>query len=145
MLSAPSTIANISAITLRPAFAAPGRSRRSRTSRPANASIPSRSASVATSITPASETTRSIVELDPHTVQSDRLVILHHEGDLLSAGPGCSNQPLKPCTGGHSSFTDRTEPTYRPGGSGFRLKQAHRSLFSATKTVMSSVERIPTG
>jgi hypothetical protein len=26
-----------------------------------------------------------------------------------------------------------------------RLKQAHRSLFSATKTAMSSVERIPTG
>ena len=34
-----------------------------------------------------------IVELDLHAVQSDRLVILHHEGDLLTAGPGCSNQP----------------------------------------------------
>ncbi len=27
-----------------------------------------------------------IVECDPHTVQSDRLVILHHEGDLLTQG-----------------------------------------------------------
>ena len=58
MLSAPSTIAKITAITLRPAFAPPGRSRRRRTSRPANASIPKRLASVATSITPASETAR---------------------------------------------------------------------------------------
>ena len=60
---------------------------------PASASIPSRCASVATSATPASETTRSIVETDPQTVQSDRLVILHHEGDLLTAGPGCREQP----------------------------------------------------
>jgi hypothetical protein len=59
MLSAPSTIANTSAITLRPAFAAPGRSRRSRSSRAANPSIPSRCATIATNITPASETTRS--------------------------------------------------------------------------------------
>jgi hypothetical protein len=34
-----------------------------------------------------------IVELDPQPVQSDGLVILHHEGDLLSQGPGCANQP----------------------------------------------------
>jgi hypothetical protein len=34
-----------------------------------------------------------IIELNPHAVQSDRLVILHHEGDLLSAGPGCREQP----------------------------------------------------
>src|SRR3954449_2369930 len=59
MLSAPSTIANTSAITLRPALAAPGRSRRSRTSRPASASTPSRPASVATNAIPASLTTRS--------------------------------------------------------------------------------------
>jgi hypothetical protein len=59
MLSAPSTIANSSAITLRPALAAPGRPRRSRTSFAASASIPSRCASVATNATPASETTRS--------------------------------------------------------------------------------------
>jgi len=58
MLSAPSTIENSSAITLRPGFAAPGRSRRNPTSRLASASIPSRCASVATSATPASETTR---------------------------------------------------------------------------------------
>jgi hypothetical protein len=56
MLSAPSTIANTSAITLRPAFAAPGRSSRSRTSRPASTSMLNRLASVATSVTPASET-----------------------------------------------------------------------------------------
>ena len=59
MLSAPSTIANKSAITLRPAFAAPGLPRRNLTSRPASASIPSRPASVATTITPAFETARS--------------------------------------------------------------------------------------
>jgi hypothetical protein len=59
MLSAPSTIANSSAITLRPAFAAPGRCRRNRTNRAANASIPNRVASVASSTTPASETARS--------------------------------------------------------------------------------------
>jgi hypothetical protein len=53
-----------------------------------------------------------VVEFDPQTVQSDRLVIMHHEGDLLSAGPGCSIQPLKPCTGGHSSFhAGRNRPT----------------------------------
>lgn len=39
MLSAPSTIANKSAIIFRPAFAAPGPSRRNRTSRPAISSI----------------------------------------------------------------------------------------------------------
>ena len=86
MLSAPSTIANSSAITLRPALAAPGRSRRSRTSRPASASIPSRCASVATS-TPRVRNDPLIVELDRQTVQSDRLVIVHHEGDLLTQAP----------------------------------------------------------
>ena len=84
MLSAPSTIANSTAITLRPALAAPGRSRRSRTSRPASASIPSRCASVATSAIPASETTRSSSNSTRTPVQSDRPVILHHEGDLLT-------------------------------------------------------------
>ena len=59
MLSPPNTIAKISAITLRPAFAAPGRLRRNPTSRPANRSIPSRVASVATNITPGSDTARS--------------------------------------------------------------------------------------
>jgi hypothetical protein len=58
MLSAPSTIAYSSAITLRPTFAAPGRSPRNLTSCCASASTPSRPASVASSITPASETTR---------------------------------------------------------------------------------------
>jgi hypothetical protein len=59
MLSAPSTIANGTAITLRPAFAAPGRLRRNRVNLAANASIRSRLASVATSITPVAETARS--------------------------------------------------------------------------------------
>ncbi len=34
-----------------------------------------------------------IVETNPHAIRSDRLVILHHEGDLLTAGPGCHEQP----------------------------------------------------
>jgi len=59
MLSAPRTIAKTSAMILRPALAAPGRSPRRQTSSPASASIPGRSASVATSITPASETAHS--------------------------------------------------------------------------------------
>ena len=54
MLSAPKTIAYSSAITLRPAFAAPRRLLRSRTASWASASTPSRCASVATSIAPAS-------------------------------------------------------------------------------------------
>jgi len=59
MLSAPSTIAKINAITLRPAFAAPGRSRHNRTRRPAEASIPNRSESDATNANPASWTARA--------------------------------------------------------------------------------------
>ena len=59
MLSAPSAIANTSDITLRPALPAPGRFGRSRTNRCANSSTPSRAASIATSINPASDTTRS--------------------------------------------------------------------------------------
>jgi hypothetical protein len=59
MLSAPSAIAKISDITLRPALPAPGRLGRSRTNRCASSSIPSRAATVAASISPASETTRS--------------------------------------------------------------------------------------
>lgn len=51
-----------------------------------------------------------VIEDDPQTIQSDPLVILHHEGDLLTAGPGCCNQPLKPCTGDHSSFQPRQNP-----------------------------------
>jgi hypothetical protein len=55
MQSAPSSIAYTSAITLRPAFAAPGRSRRNRTIRTATRSIPNLCANVATSAIPASE------------------------------------------------------------------------------------------
>ena len=34
-----------------------------------------------------------IVEHNRQRVQSDRVVILHHEGDLLTAGPGCCTHP----------------------------------------------------
>jgi len=37
-----------------------------------------------------------VIEFDSQTVQSDRLVIMHLEGDLLCAGSGCSIQPLSP-------------------------------------------------
>ena len=43
-----------------------------------------------------------VVELDLHAVQSDRPVILHHTGDLLTPGPGCRHSLTKPCSGGHS-------------------------------------------
>src|SRR4051795_7147399 len=95
MLSAPSSIANSSATTLRPAFAAPARWRRSRTRSPASASIRSRPASVATSITPASDTTRSSPNSTRTPSTPDGRVIVHHEGDLLTAGPGCPTQPDK--------------------------------------------------
>ncbi|HEV7806120.1 MAG TPA: hypothetical protein VGO80_09890 [Solirubrobacteraceae bacterium] len=53
-----------------------------------------------------------VVELDLYAIRSDRLVILHHEGDLLPLGPGCRYSLEKPCTEGHSSFwTGRTPPT----------------------------------
>ena len=90
MLSAPSTIANSSAITLRPALAAPGRSRRSRTRLPASASIPSRSRERRDQHHPGVRDDPLVVETDPHAVQSDRLVILHHEGDLLSQAPAAA-------------------------------------------------------
>jgi hypothetical protein len=34
-----------------------------------------------------------IIELDLQAVQSDGRVTVHHEGGLLTAGPGCANQP----------------------------------------------------
>jgi hypothetical protein len=105
MLSAPRTIATKIAITLRPAFAAPGRFRRKLTSRAATASIPQPRGEHREQRHPGVRNGALIVELDPQTFQSDRLVIMHLEGDLLTAGPGCCIQPLKPWTGGHSSFT----------------------------------------
>ena len=93
MLSAPSTIANSSAITLRPAFAAPGRSRRSRTSRPRERLDPQPPRERRDQHHPGVRDDPLIVELDPHAVQSDRLVILHHEGDLLTQAPAAANQP----------------------------------------------------
>jgi hypothetical protein len=58
MQSAPNAIAEISVMTLAPAFAAPGRSPRPTVSS-TSASIPSRSASVAQSTIPASATAHS--------------------------------------------------------------------------------------
>ena len=52
-----------------------------------------------------------IIELDLQAVHSDRLVIMHHEGDLLTAGPGCPYQPLKTLLRRSFFFPDRTEPT----------------------------------
>jgi hypothetical protein len=38
-----------------------------------------------------------IIETDPQAIQSDRLVILHHEGDLLTAGaPAAANSRKSP-------------------------------------------------
>jgi len=52
-----------------------------------------------------------IIEHDLHAVRSDRLAILHHEGDLLTAGRGCPTQPQTACSGGHSSSqTGRNPP-----------------------------------
>jgi hypothetical protein len=39
-----------------------------------------------------------IVELDLHAVQSDRPVIVHHEGDLLGRGRDCPIQSLFACS-----------------------------------------------
>ena len=74
-----------------------------------------------TSITPPIRDRPLIIELHLQTIQSDPLVIIpHHEGDLLSRRPRLlHSQPLKPCTGGHSLFQPRTEPTDRRG----RLRQ----------------------
>ena len=57
---------------------------------------PSRPASVATSITPASETRHARRRTRPAKPSSPTgLVILHHEGDLLTAGPGCRESAVK--------------------------------------------------
>ena len=56
----------------------------------ANDSMPSRLASVATQHQPASETAPLVVEPDPQTVRSDRLVNRHDGGDLLPAGPAAA-------------------------------------------------------
>ncbi len=45
-----------------------------------------------------------VVELDLQTVQSDRLVIMHREGDLLNSGGGWPNSRYQALSGDHSSF-----------------------------------------
>jgi hypothetical protein len=112
MLSAPSTIANSSAITLRPVLAAPGRSRRSRTRLPVSASKTEPLRERRDQRHPRVADDPLVIDLDPHTVQSGRPVIIHRQGDLLTPGPGCPHSLKKPCSGGHSSFpTGRNAPT----------------------------------
>jgi hypothetical protein len=110
MQSAPSTIANKIAITLRPAFAAP----RPITPQPhplrRQRFDPEPLCERRDEHHPRVRDRALVIELDPQTIQSDRLVIMHHEGDLLTAGPGCRIQPLKPCTGGHSSLSPGRNP-----------------------------------
>jgi hypothetical protein len=122
MLSAPSTIPNNSAITLRPAFAAHGPAAPQPHQPARQPSIPKRLASVATSITAASDTARwsSKSTLRPSSPTGSSSCTL--KGDLLSAGPGCSDQPLKPCAGGHSSIRPGRNQTSAAGdpGLGFR-------------------------
>jgi hypothetical protein len=83
MLSAPSTIAKIGVITLRPALAAPTRSPR-RTHRAANDSIPSRAGERRDQHDPGVRHRPPIVKDHLHAIQSERPVILHHEDDLLT-------------------------------------------------------------
>ncbi|MDP9401702.1 MAG: DUF1707 domain-containing protein, partial [Actinomycetota bacterium] len=51
-----------------------------------------------------------VIERDPDPVQSDRLVMLHHEGDLLT-GPRLPETVAFACSGGHSSFTPGRIPS----------------------------------
>lgn len=43
-----------------------------------------------------------VIEHDIQAVQSDSLVIMHHEGDLLTAGRDRCHRSLFTCSGGHS-------------------------------------------
>jgi len=54
-----------------------------------------------------------VIERDPHTIQSDRPVILHHEGDLLTRAP-TARTVVKALLRLRRSFflADRTEPAY---------------------------------
>ena len=117
-LSAPSSIANTSAITLRPAFAAPA--------------LPPQADHTTGEILdpepprerrgehdPSVRNRPLVIEINPQAVQSDSHVIMHHEGDLLTAAATAVIGRF-PCSGGHSSSRDRTEPPYRRGGSGLR-------------------------
>lgn len=52
-----------------------------------------------------------IVEADLYAVQSDRPVIMHHTGDLVTSGPASHSAAL-PCSGRHSSIpTGQNRPT----------------------------------
>ena len=59
-----------------------------------------------------------VIKHDADTVQSDRLVILHHQGDLLTLGPGCRHSLKKPCSGsgGHLRFTCGRKTSALRGG-----------------------------
>ena len=106
-------------MTLRPALAAPARSPRSRTRSPASASIPSRCARVATSITPASETTRSSSNstrnaFSPTSPSSCTTKVTSW------AGPGCRHIRGKPLLRRPLFHPARTEPRDLIGGSRLR-------------------------
>ena len=45
---------------------------------------------------------------------------MHHEDDLLPAGPGCRYQPVKALHSTSFFSQARTEPTYQPGVSGLQ-------------------------
>jgi len=51
-----------------------------------------------------------VVKPHQHAVQSDRPVIVHHQGDLLTPGPGCGYSLQKPCSGGHLRDTTGQNP-----------------------------------
>ena len=91
-----------------PAFAAPARSPRS-TVRSTSASIPSRSASIAGSNTPAFATDPLVIEHHSHRVRQT----MHHMGDLLLQARRRPTRQLSACSGGHSNLALRTTPHRR--------------------------------
>lgn len=55
-----------------------------------------------------------IVETDPDTIQSDRPINMHHQGDLLRGLRLPSTAVKKPCSGRHSSLpTGRNQLNHR--------------------------------
>jgi hypothetical protein len=85
MQSAPSAVEDTKLMTLAPALAAPGRSP-SRTVSSTRRSIATRPASVAqtTDNDPGIANRSLIVEADLDAIKSDRPVIVHHQGDVLT-------------------------------------------------------------
>ena len=117
MLSAPSTIANSSAITLRPAFrrawpVAPQPHRTPPTPRSPTAPRASQPAP------PSVQHGPLVVELDPQAVKSDPLVTMHHEDDLPPRRPQLRQSAVKALHGrmGFSTHAERHPHSHaRPG------------------------------